>query len=121
MKTKLFVTFALASLLMSGCDSKIEDLESKGLTSNIPVTESDGVVTGTVSSTATTDQMIVASASSNVADAAVTFPPGSLTVSTEISLGEATDKSAGILAELGVTDALQTMEPIYVGPATGCR
>jgi hypothetical protein len=119
MKIKLFGTFALTALLISGCDSKIEDLESIRPTSNIPVTESNGVVTGTVSSTATTDQRIVASASSKVADASVTFPPGALAVSTEISVGVATDKSAGILAELGVTDALQSMDPLYVGPGTG--
>jgi len=119
MKNTLFMILALSTCFMTACESKIDDLETTRLTSNIAVTEANGVVTGTVSSSATTDQIMVASTSSGIADSAVTFPPGALAVSTEIALGEAGDRKSAILAELGVVDALQSTAPVYVGPATG--
>lgn len=113
----LFLSFLAA--VSFGCGSKIDDLESVRPVSNIPVTEADGVVTATISSTATSDQTVVGSASSKAADTAVTFAPGSLAVNTDIALGEATDKSADLLVELGVNNAVKAGSPVYVGPATG--
>lgn len=101
------------------CGSKIEDLESARASSNIPVVEADGVVTATISATATSDQRVVGSASSKAADTSVTFPPGSLAVNADIALGEATDKSSDLMVELGVNNAVQAGSPVYVGPASG--
>ncbi|HYX32690.1 MAG TPA: hypothetical protein VE954_06220 [Oligoflexus sp.] len=119
MKMQFFISLAVTSTLMMGCDSKIEDLESTRPSSNIPVTEVDGVVTGTVSSTATTDQIMVASTSSEIADSAVTFPPGALSISTAIALGQATDRNTVVMTELGITNAVHATAPVYVGPASG--
>lgn len=119
MKKKYFLAIAFTSMLLAACESKVDDIQSTRLTSNITVTESNGVVSGTVSSTATTDQIMVASPNSKVADSAVTFPPGALAVSTEIALGEAGDKSLAILSELSVTDGVPATAPVYAGPLSG--
>lgn len=119
MRKQYFLAIAFTSMLLAACESQIDDLESTRLTSNIVVTEANGVVTGTISSSATTDQIMVASANSEVADTAVTFPPGALAVSTELALGKAGDKSVAVLTELGVSDGLPAAAPVYVGPASG--
>lgn len=119
MRKKYFLAIAFTSMLLAACESQVDDLKTTRLTSNIAVTESDGVVTGTISSSATTDQIMVASASSEIADSAVTFPPGALAVSAELALGKASDKSVSVLTELGVTDGLPATAPVYVGPASG--
>jgi hypothetical protein len=119
MKKKAFLAIAFTSMLLAACESQVDDLQSTRLTSNITVTESNGVVTGTVNHTATTDQIMVASATSDIADAAVTFPPGALAVSTELALGQAGDKSVAVLAELGVTDGVPATAPVYAGPVSG--
>jgi hypothetical protein len=118
-KKKYFLAIAFTSMLLAACESQVDDLKTVRPTSNITVTESNGVVTGTVSSTASTDQIMVASATSEIADSAVTFPPGALAVSTEIALGQAGDKSSAILAELGVTDGLPATAAVYAGPVSG--
>lgn len=119
MSKKYFLAIAFTSMLLAACESKVEDLETTRLTSNVAVTESNGVVTGTISSTATTDQIMVASASSDIADSAVTFPPGALSVSTELSLGKASEKSTAVLSELGVSDGAPATDPVYAGPVSG--
>lgn len=119
MRKKYFLAIAFTSMLLAACESQIDDLESTRLTSNVAVTEANGVVTGTISSSATTDQIMVSSANSEIADTAVTFPPGALAVSTELALGKASDKSVSVLSELGVADGLPAAAPVYVGPASG--
>jgi hypothetical protein len=119
MRKKMFLAIAFTSMLLAACESQVEDLESTRLASNIAVTEANGVVTGTISSTASTDQIMVSSANSEIADSAVTFPPGALAVSTELALGKASDKSVAVLAELAVTDGLPAAAPVYVGPVSG--
>lgn len=119
MRNKYFLAIAFTSMLLAACESQVEDLETTRLTSNIAVTEANGVVTGTISSSATTDQVMVSSANSEIADTAVTFPPGALAVSTELALGKAGDKSTSVLTELGVSDGLPAAAPVYVGPVSG--
>lgn len=119
MRNKYFLAIAFTSMLLAACESQVEDLETTRLTSNIAVTEANGVVTGTISSSATTDQIMVSSANSEIADTAVTFPPGALAISTELALGKAGDKSTSVLTELGVSDGLPAAAPVYVGPASG--
>lgn len=119
MRKKYFLAIAFTSMLLAACESQIDDVESTRLTGNVAVTEANGVVTGTISSSATTDQIMVSSANSEIADTAVTFPPGALAVSTELALGKASDKSVAVLGELGVTDGLPAAAPVYVGPASG--
>ncbi|HET9239906.1 MAG TPA: hypothetical protein VFO10_21775 [Oligoflexus sp.] len=119
MRKKYFLAVAFTSMLLAACESQIDDLETTRLTSNITVAESNGVVTGTISSTATADQIMVSSANSEIADSAVTFPPGALAVSTELALGKASDKSTSVLTELGVTDGLPATAPVYAGPVSG--
>jgi hypothetical protein len=119
MRKKYFLAIAFTSMLLAACESQVDDLKTERLTSNIAVTEANGVVTGTVSSTATTDQIMVASPVSEIADTAVTFPPGALAVSTELALGKAGDKSLAVLGELGVTDGVAATAAVYAGPVSG--
>jgi hypothetical protein len=114
-----YIVFSFLAVAALGCGSKIDDLHSERPTSNIPVTESDGVVTATISAAATSDQKVVGSPSSKAADTSATFPPGSLAVDTDIAIGEATDKASDLLTELGVDNAVQAGSPVYVGPAAG--
>ena len=103
--------------IIAGCGSKIDDLESARQSSNVAYTDANGVVTATIDASATTNQVLVASPSSKVADAAIIIPPGALSVSTAITLGEATDHSAAILTELGVTSVGATGTAVYAGPS----
>lgn len=118
MKRIIFASL-LASLTFSfSCGSNIDDLESERTASNIVTTEADGVVTATIQASATTDQILVGSASSKAADAAVIFPPGSLAVDTSISIGEAVNKSSEILTEIGMSGLVQAGDPVYIGSST---
>jgi hypothetical protein len=118
MKVQSLLTLIMTTALAMACESEIEDVKSQRPTSNVAFTEADGVVTATISSASSSDQILVASAASKAADAQVTFPPGSLAIDTEISIGEATDQSAAILSELGASSLVQAGSPVYIGPTT---
>lgn len=111
-----FVFLSLA-LLATACGSKVDDLESKRPTSSIATTDSDGVVTGTIDAAATSDQIMVASPNADAADSSVIFPPGSLAVSTEIAIGDASDQSSAILNELGVSPLATAGTAVFIAPA----
>jgi hypothetical protein len=115
MKVQSLLSLILTLAMTNACDSQIEDLKSQRPSSNVAVTESDGVVTATISANSSTDQILVASAASKAADAQVTFPPGALAIDTEISIGEATDQSPAIMSELG-SSLVQAGSPVYIGP-----
>jgi hypothetical protein len=117
MKVQSLLTLIMTMALCMGCESEIEEVASQRPTSNVAFTEADGVVTATISSASSRDQILVASAASKAADAQVSFPPGSLAIDTEISIGEATDQSAAILKELGGSSPVQAGSPVYIGPA----
>ncbi len=77
--------------------------ETEALTSLIQTTEEAGDVTGSYSAASNRYQTILASSSSAVSGASVIFPPGSLSFSTSIILGEGSDAaSADVLAQLGL-------------------
>ena len=77
--------------------------ETEALTSLIQTTEEAGDVTGSYSAASSRYQTILASSSSAVSGASVIFPPGSLSFSTSIILGEGSDAaSADVLAQLGL-------------------
>lgn len=114
----VLISALTVSGLLCACDSKIDDLESKKESSNVAFTDSDGVVTATIDAAASSDQILVASPNSKVADASITVPPGALAVSTAISLGEASDQSSAILTELGVSTIGTPSTPVYVGPTS---
>ena len=77
--------------------------ETQALTSLIQTTEEAGDVTGSYSAASSRYQTILASSSSAVSGASVIFPPGSLSFSTSIILGEGSDAaSADVLAQLGL-------------------
>jgi hypothetical protein len=116
MKVQSLLTLIMTTALSLACESEIGDVASQRPTSNVAFTEADGVVTATISSASSSDQILVASAASKAADAQVTFPPGSLAIDTEISIGEATDQSAAILNELGSNSLVQAGSPVYIGP-----
>jgi hypothetical protein len=116
MKVQSLLILIMTTALSMACESEIEDVKSQRPTSNVVITEADGVVTATISSASSSDQILVASAASKAADAQVTFPPGSLAIDTEISIGEATDQSAAILSELGASSLVQAGSPVYIGP-----
>jgi hypothetical protein len=116
-KAKLVLS-ALLAVAAPACSSDVEDVESTHQSSNVPTTEENGVVSAELKADATTDQTVVASAGSNVADAAVTIPPGSLAVTTTIALGEAEDQSAAILkATTGAEQVVtKSASPLFAGP-----
>lgn len=116
MKVQSLLTLIMTAALSLACESEIEDVESQRPTSNVAFTEVDGVVTATISSANSSDQILVASAASKAADAQVTFPPGALAIDTKISIGEATDQSTAILNELGSNSLVQAGSPVYIGP-----
>ncbi len=77
--------------------------ESQALTSLIQTTEEAGDVTGSFSAASNRYQTILASSSSAVSGASVIFPPGALSISTSIIMGEGADAaSADVLAQLGL-------------------
>jgi len=77
--------------------------ETQALTSLIQTTEEAGDVTGSYSAASNRYQTILASSSSALSGASVIFPPGSLSISTSIILGEGSDAaSADVLAQLGL-------------------
>lgn len=77
--------------------------ETQALTSLIQTTEEAGDVTGSYSAASNRYQTILASSSSAVSGASVIFPPGSLSISTSIIMGEGSDAaSADVLAQLGL-------------------
>lgn len=119
MRTIVFLSLFSLVGLVSGCDSKIEELESQRPTSNITTTDTNGVVTGTISATATSDQIMVASPHAKAADSSITFPPGSLAIETSISIGDAVDSSSSILTELGVSPLATASSPVYIAPSSG--
>jgi hypothetical protein len=116
MKADSLLSLILTLTLTSACESQIEDLKSQRPTSNVAVTESEGVVTATISANSTNDQVLVASAASKAADAQVTFPPGALAIDTEIAIGEAKDQSTAIMSELNSGTLVQAGSPVYIGP-----
>ncbi len=103
-----------------GCDSSIGDLKSNKPASNIETTESNGIITGTITAPNTSDQFMVASASSSVAESSINFPPGALAVTTTISMGPAVDQSATIISEAGSGALLaKAGNPLFIAPPSG--
>ena len=110
--------FSLLVITSVSCSSSIPDAESNKKSSNVATTEKDGVVTAEISSSSTSDQTVVASSSSEIADASITFPPGSIAVNTSMALGEATDTSSAIVTELGLATAVvKSAAPVFIGTA----
>jgi hypothetical protein len=99
------------------CDSQVEDAESSRKESTFATEEADGVVTGTfLKGEAGT---MVASPTSEVADASVDVPADALAVDTEVSIGEATDLSSALGGDLGIGQAnplVSSSAPVYIGP-----
>ncbi len=121
MKEQKFLRLAVVlGLTLSGCSSSIPDLTSGRKASNVATTEADGVVTAKINPSATTDQTVVGSTTSNVADASISFPPGALAIETTLAVGEAVDLSAGIASAAGLTAVVATKgAPLFAAPATG--
>jgi hypothetical protein len=117
MTSKILAAAWLAATA-AGCSSDIDDVESKHETSNVATTEEGGVVTAELTADATTDQRVVASGSSDVADASITIPPGALPTAGTIAVGQADDQSAALLKEATGTDVAvsQAVAPLYAAP-----
>lgn len=120
MHTSIKALLVAGAIFAIGCDSSIPDAKSNRRQSNVQTTEQNGVVTADINASATSHQTIVASSTSEVAESAIIFPPGSLTINTSVSLGTAVDKSSTIATEVGLTTAIaKAAAPLYAAPATG--
>lgn len=122
MKTNQYLSsiFSLALIGVTACSSNVPDAENKKKSSNVATTDTDGVVTAEVDADAKTEQTVVSSPNSKIAETAVSFPPGTLAVSTTIALGEATESSNSMVTELGLASAIvKSATPVFVGSATG--
>lgn len=107
---KLCMVVALTAAA-SSCSSSIEDLSSGRQTSNVSTTESEGVLTGTFSASATSTQTMVYSS-----EASINIPPGALTVNANIQMGNAVDMGSQIVGEVGGgVQLVQGGTPLYVG------
>lgn len=104
----------------TGCSSEIPDAKNEKKSSNVATADNEGVVTAEIDANAKSDQTVVASPNSKVAEASVTFPPGSVALSTSMAFGEATDASAAVVAELGLESAVvKSAAPVFLGPSSG--
>ena len=122
MQTQMIKNTLISIALVSffACSSSIPEVENNKKSSNVATTEKDGVVTAEIDANAKSDQTVVASSNSAVADASVSFPPGSLAISTSIALGEATDSGSAFITELGLSAAVvKAAAPVFIGVAAG--
>ena len=98
----------LASSCLKG-PGFLQQGETEAATSFMETTEDAGDVTGIFTAAANRYQMILAAASSAIAGASVTFPPGSLSIDASIILGEGADAaSSDVLAQLGLNSSSAT-------------
>ena len=106
--TVVIMIAATASSCLKG-PGFLKQGETEALTSLVQTTEDAGDVTGLFSAAANRYQMILASSSSAVSGASVTFPPGSLSIDASIILGEGADAaSSDVLAQLGLDSSSAT-------------
>lgn len=99
---KLIVTLTTL-LFMTACgSSKIDDPKGEKQSSNVAVTETESKTTGYIAADGINPQTIVVGRNPDILDAAATFPPGALKVSTEVALQTGADQTSQVATALGI-------------------
>lgn len=118
---KTFLCMALGmglSILQVSCGSRIGDLSSESVSSTVPVSESDGIVTAAVDSSR--DATIAASSSGALADSSIKIPAGTLQVdaaAVNIDMGPAVDQTNDVALAMGFSAQAigDGTAPLFVG------
>ena len=98
----LGITITLSGCMDGGFLSKDGNADSLFRSVRIAALESDGLATGSLHSSELGEQIISASEDSQIVGSTAVFPPGSLAVSTEVTIGEGLD--------LGSNETLQALD-----------